>query len=52
MADITSSEVINTGYAVLALVADALVLAGGNRLHLLAHITVQPANGGGACATE
>ena len=26
MADITSSEVINTGYAVLALVADALVL--------------------------
>jgi disulfide bond formation protein DsbB len=27
VADITSSEVINTGYAVLALVADALVLA-------------------------
>ena len=40
MAVVTSSEVINTGYAVLALVADALVLLAVIALRRLAHVAV------------
>ena len=51
MAVITSSEVINTGYAVLALVADALVFLAASSSSSPHAAHRPPANAGHACAT-